>query len=127
MKIIALTVLVSMMASATCLAGYQVRGKMTGEECTSYVLFEKCDKKNIDAVKGDDGKLYNITNYFSNVSSYKDSSSGDGLCWIRVKSARYGAISWGINLAKPKFYEKQPDGTYEHVDIETIVFKCIKN
>ena len=115
---ISLTLLLVLVATS-CFAGYQVTGKMTGEECTSYVLFEKCSTKKIDAIKGNDGSLHSLPRYFKKVSSYRN-----GLCWIRIKSRQGGLVAFGVNLTKPDLYEKQPDGKYKYVDVESIVFKC---
>jgi len=104
-------------------AGYRVAGKITGSECTNYVLFEKCTTRNIDAVKGDDGSLYALATYYNNVSSYRG-----GRCWINVKSSSFGGVVAGaINAFMPEFYEMQDDGTYERVDVDHITFKCFKD
>jgi hypothetical protein len=44
--------------SGSSFATYVVDGKIEGNVCTSYILFETCHYVDIDAVKGTDGKLY---------------------------------------------------------------------
>lgn len=119
MKTLLLIIVFLIAAPCISMSAYYVTGKITGSECTNYMLFEKCEERNIDVVKGDDGRFYRLPERFKSVSS-----SNGRICWIRVKSKFGGAIGWGINMTKPKFYEKQADGSYNHVDVESIVFSC---
>ena len=101
---------------------YIVLGKITGNECTSFVVFESCKRRTIDAVSGPEGKLYSVKSRYSQVSEYRD-----GRCWINHKSLGGGLISGAINLfSNVQFYEKQTDGKYEKIDPEYLIFKCRK-
>jgi len=101
-------------------ADYYVAGEMTGEQCTSYVLFDFCNFVRIDAVKGSDGQLWTIADRFSRVDEHHD-----GRCWISIKSRGAGLIPWGVNaLVAPEFFTKTSARTYELVDVEYITFPC---
>jgi hypothetical protein len=116
-----LTILVSAaLWPGSAVADYYVTGRIEGQVCTSYIVFDTCSFVKIDAVKGDDGNLYTVTNRFSSVNEHHD-----GRCWINTKSTGGGLISWGANfLMAPEFLTKTVDGTYEPVDAEYITFPC---
>lgn len=101
-------------------AEYRVTGKITGQECTSFFVVDKCDNRNIDAVLGDDRKLHHVIDRFKNVDEYKS-----GRCWIRIKTQKLGVVSRLYDaVTAPSFYEKQKDGQYKKVDVEYITFPC---
>ncbi len=100
-------------------ADYLVTGKITGQECSGFVL-EVCSNRNVDAVEGDNGKLYHLAEIYSDVDDY------DGKrCWIRTKSKGLGLISKAIDaIGGDQFYEKEKDGRYVEIDVEYITFPC---
>lgn len=114
--------LILILFAASSHAEYIAKGKITGQECTSYIIVDSCKNRQIDAVKGDDGRLYSVKRRYQSVNEYRG-----GRCWVHIKSRGMGLISNAINVfAGSQFYEKQPDGTYEEVDPEYITFKCKK-
>ncbi len=104
-------------------AEYIVTGDVRGNVCSGFVI-KSCEFRKLSAVKGDDGKLYELAKSFGSVDEYK---SGINTCWIHTKSTNLGLISWGINtIRQPVFYEKTKLGKYEELDVDYVVFKCLK-
>ena len=79
----------------------------------------------VDAMEGKDGKLYGVPLRFSDVDEYKS-----GRCWVHVKSKGFwgvpNIISGVMNMFKASYYEKQKDGSYEKIDVDSLVFDCRK-
>ena len=110
-------------ANSVAIADYAVVGKIEGSSCWG-VGFQMCSMKTIEAVKGDDGRLYTVAESFPRVSEY---SASKGRCWIRAKDSGTGLISMAANAAfSPSFYEKTSSGEFKKVDVEYITFKCTK-
>ena len=105
-------------------ADYIVTGKIRGQQCTSYIVFDHCSTRSIDAVKGKDGRLYTIKRRYPKVSDYSEKK---GLCWINTKSRGGGLITGAMNLfLGVTFFEKKQDGSFKELDIEYLVFPCVK-
>lgn len=105
------------------MADYIATGPIRGQECTSYIIFDSCKSRRIDAVEDDNGQPFTVKNNYSQVSDYKN-----GRCWIKTKSVGGGLLSWATNALKaPVFLEKKKDGSYEKLDIEYLVFPCKKS
>ena len=110
-------------ASSAAIADYAVVGKVEGNSCWG-VGFQMCSLKTIEAVKGEDGKLYTVADSFAKVSEY---NAAKGRCWIKTKDSSLGLISMAANSAfSPTFYEKTSSGEFKKVDVEYVTFKCIK-
>jgi hypothetical protein len=110
-------------ASSASIADYAVVGKVEGSSCWG-VGFQMCSMKTIEAVKGDDGRLYSVAESFSKVSEYNASK---GRCWIRTKDSSLGLISMAANAAfSPTFYEKTSSGEFKKIDVEYVTFKCVQ-
>lgn len=104
-------------------ADYIVSGQIEGNVCHG-IGIEWCELHKIAAVKGDDGRLYEPKTNYASVTEYKESS---GRCWIKTKQTGGGLISWGVNAMKqPTFLEKTSSGEYKELDVEYLVFHCIK-
>ena len=104
-------------------AEYCAVDEIRGNVCKGFVI-EACSFVRVDAVKGDDGKLFTVNKCYSSVSDYKER---DGRCWITTKSKGGGALSWALNSAtQPEFLHKNENGEYEEIDVEYLVFKCVK-
>lgn len=104
-------------------ADYCAVGKIEGNVCKGFVI-ESCKFVRVDAVKGDNGKLFTVNECYSDVSEH---SEGKGRCWINTKSKGGGAISWALNAAtQPEFLHKNENGEYEEIDVEYLTFKCVR-
>jgi hypothetical protein len=104
-------------------ADYCAVGEIKGNICKGFVI-ESCRHVRVDAVKGDDGRLFSVKTCYSEVSDYRES---DDRCWIRTKSKGLGFWSSALNAAKqPEFFTKKENGEYEEIDVEYLVFKCVK-
>ena len=102
-------------------AGYVVDGVITGSVCNSYVIISSCKIVHVDAVAGDDGKLFTVKERFDQVTEYSS-----GRCWIRLVSG--GWLSWiWSKAAGPVFYTKLPNGEYEKIAPEYVTFACKKD
>ena len=105
-------------------AEYIVTGKIRGQQCTSYIVFDRCTMRSVDAIKGKDGTLYTVKRRYPKVSEHSEKK---GLCWINIKSRGGGLISGVINLfSDVTFLEEQQDGSFKELDIEYLVFPCVK-
>lgn len=120
--IVALAVLAVSVPSAAW-PEYCATGPIRGNICSGFVI-ESCSFVRVDAVEGDNGQLYTVRDCYESVSEYKE---GDGRCWIRTKSSGAGLWSWMTNAAvQPKFFHKNDRGEYEELDVEYLVFECVK-
>lgn len=112
--------------TGVALADYIRTGPVAGPETTFIGVGRKgSGLHSVDAVEGDDGRLYEIQRRFSEVDEYRG-----GRCWVHVKSKGFMGVpnifSGIANLFKGSFYEKQPDGSYEKIDVDSLVFNCRK-
>jgi len=99
-------------ASTNAFSEYCAVSKIKGNVCSGFVI-EACKFVVVDAVKGDDGKLYELSRCYESASDYSESK---GRCWVRTKSKGAGLFSWGVNAAaQPEFYHLKEDGTYEEL------------
>ena len=83
----------------------------------------------VDAVEGEDGRLYTIQTRYPDVSRYWTRKNGTGMCRINLKAQRrVGFWDDAANLlfGGPDFYTKTSGGGYEKVDVEYIAFECRK-
>ena len=113
----------------TALADYIAVGPFEGEECTSYVLFDRCKMHSVDAVEGEDGRLYTLQTQYPDVSKYWVRKNGQEMCLISLKAQRrVGFWDEAANMlfGGPDFYTKTSGGGYEKVDVEYIAFECRK-
>ena len=102
-------------------ADYYVTGKITGWK-ESFMGF-KVTETNVDAVKGEDGKIYTLQQSYKKVDEYNPSQ---GRCWIYTKShSSFGKL---IDLfSASTFYEKNADGSYTKIkNLSSITFPCVK-
>jgi len=104
-------------------ADYCAVGTIEGNVCKGFVI-ESCKFVRVDAVKGDNGKLFTVKECYDEVSEY---SEGKGRCWINTKSKGSGVLSWAINAAaQPEFLHKNENGEYEKIDVEYLTFECVR-
>lgn len=62
---------------------YVVTGQIEGNVCWGLSLIKSCKLHKIDAIKGEDGKLYPMNPSYSTVSEYNGTTKR---CWIQVKA-----------------------------------------
>lgn len=109
-------------------ADYIAVGRFEGQECTSYILIERCKMRSVDAVEGKNGRLYTLQKRYSDVSRHWRRKSGQEMCTINIRRGHVGI--WGevahLLSGTPDFYTKKPDGGYEKVDVEYLIFPCRK-
>ncbi|MEO1860671.1 MAG: hypothetical protein ABGZ19_12295 [Verrucomicrobiales bacterium] len=109
--------------NTAALADFCATSKIEANVCSGFVI-ESCSHVKVDAIKNSEGKLFNISKCYKDVSEY---SKSKGRCWINTKSKGYGLISWGIDaMTQPNFAHKNKDGKYESIDAEYITFMCKK-
>ena len=118
-----LITLFTLLFSVSAIADYCAVGKIEASECSGFII-KSCSFIKVDAVRDDEGNLFNPKKCYKSVTEY---SSSKNLCWINTKSKGGGIISWGLNAAtQPNFLHKNSKGEYEEVDADFIVFKCSK-
>ena len=125
----ALVGVVPLILSMSALADYLAVGPFSGEECTNYVVFDKCETHSVDAVEGEDGRLYTLQTRYPEVSRHWARKNGTGMCRINLKAQRrVGFWDDAANMlfGGPDFYTKTSSGGYEKVDVEYIMFECRK-
>lgn len=87
------------------------------------MVIESCIYVRVNAVEGDNGKLFTVGEFDSNVIEY---SEGKRRCLINTKLKGDCAISWALNAAaKPDFLHRNESGEYEAIDAEYIKFECV--
>lgn len=108
---------------------YVVTGQIDGNVCWGFSLIKSCKLHKIDAIKGEDGKLYPMNSSYSAVSEYNGTTKR---CWIQVKAMTGNgmgsdAISVITNAvsSRPEFFEKV-EGRFEKIDVEYVTFPCVK-
>lgn len=113
-------VLAAFLAAPAAHAGYYATGPIKGVVCSGIVV-KSCSPHVIAAVKGKDGNLYEMTNYFDTVTEYRPKT---GRCAIRIKS---GSIALTTMLAEsvssPTFYE-EVDGDFKKLKVSHLTFPC---
>ena len=121
MRLIIFIVSGMLLLSSGARADYYVRGDITGGS-SKYFGFALTITK-VDAVKGQDGKLYSLAMSYANVDEYKEK---DKRCWINLKSK--SEIGKLIGLFKSNdFYVKNSKGELDKIDnLEYITFPCVK-
>jgi hypothetical protein len=112
-------------------AKYVVTGTIEGNVCSNYLIFYKCHRVEIKAVRGTDGKLYTVGTEIEDVNEFHEDSS---LCFVRERDNWYASIkNWigwiGYKLGydwQESFVTVDSNGNYVRVDPEYLVFKCAK-
>ncbi len=107
-------------------ADYIRTGPVAGPETTFIGIGRKgSGLHSVDAMEGEDGKLYRIQQRFTEVDEYKN-----GRCWVHIKSKGFMGVpnifSGIANMFNGSFYERQGDGTYEEIDVDSLIFNCRK-
>lgn len=102
---------------------YIKSGPATGMECSSYVVFDSCKIRRIDAVSGEDNQLHELIDRYSEVTEYNERN---GMCHIRIANSWFAKTVQRVRNQALTFYEKQADGRYEKVDVENVSFPCSK-
>jgi|TARA_Y100000031_G_scaffold153900_1_gene200254 hypothetical protein len=107
------------------LADYLVVGAIKGQSCIYYGPFWNCTTDiTIDAIEGSDGNLYKLPIQYSDVSEYDEEA---GMCLIRVASRWPNPIGWLVDeTVNLRYFARQPDGIYQLVDFESLLFRCEK-
>lgn len=102
-------------------ARFCATGPIEGQECTG-IGIEVCSMMRIDAIEGEEGRLYTVSECYEEVSDY---DARKGRCWITTKSRSWGLFSWVINAVnQPTFYHRNDAGEYEELDVEYVTFPC---
>ena len=114
-------VVLGLLWCSVSVADYYVTGKITGWK-ESFMGF-KVTETNVDAVKGEDGKIYTLQQSYKKVDEYDSSKRR---CWIYTKSRN--SIGKLIDLfTASTFYEKNTDGSYTKIkNLSSITFSCDK-
>jgi hypothetical protein len=117
-------VIVALLGSAQhCHAAYVATGEIRGNDCSGFII-QVCEVRVVEAVQGDDGRLYTLRREFATVDEYNESKRK---CWIKTKSTRIDLVSLAANaLAAPTFYSKDASGKYEKLKVDYIVFDCVR-
>ena len=104
------------------LADYYRTGQVKGEDCTFGII---CKWYSVDAVEGEDGKLYNLNKVYPNVSSYR--SGKNSRCWIdNSLGHEWGVLGYAFDSAfRPNFYTKK-NGKLIKKSFDQISFPCVK-
>ena len=133
---IKLFVIISLMltSSQPALAKYYAKGEIIGYSHGSISKFFQgfitAAPRKIYAIKGEDGKLFEIPRIYpdSNVEKL-----GGNRCIVRTKISNdsdnllINAIVATVNsYRQPTFLGKNKDGSYEELDVEYLSFECIK-
>lgn len=101
-------------------ADYLVTGQVEGSTCTG-IGIKSCSFVSVDAVEGDDGRLYTVKDRYGTVDDY---SPAKERCWIETQSREGGLMGWFVDtLSTHQFYTRGEDG-FEKVDVEYITFPC---
>jgi hypothetical protein len=117
------TIALVMALAGAAHAEYLATGSIQGQVCSGIVI-QACSFRTVSAVKGSDGRLYEIKRSFASVTSYNDATNR---CIVRIKARGDSIISWGIDAIKnPTFYEMSAGGQYEPIDVEYLSFKCVQ-
>lgn len=102
-------------------ARFCATGPIKGQECTG-IGIEVCNMIRVDAVEGEGGRLYTVSECYDEVSDY---NARKGRCWITTKSRGLGLFAWIMNAAsQPAFYHKNDAGEYKELDVEYLTFPC---
>lgn len=122
-SIIIFVALFGLIAASPAQAEYVATGPIKGNVCNGWGI-QVCGLRDLEAVKGDDGRFHQILKTYATVSEFKESSSR---CLIKTKFSGLGLFSAGVNAAKqPVFLEKTSTGELRELDVDYITFKCIK-
>jgi hypothetical protein len=105
-------------------ANYIRTGPVIGPETTFIGVGRKgSGTHSVDAIEGEDGKLYRIQQRFSEVDEYRN-----GRCWVHLKSKGFLGVpnifSGISNLFNASYFSRQPDGSFEEIDIDSLIFNC---
>jgi hypothetical protein len=118
----ALMTVILLILSSTTWAEYIATGAFEGTVCNGIVIKSCEPHHNIVAVKGDDGKLHELSRSFDSVTEQNGKT-----CIINTKSSTGGILSFAINaINQPVFFEKTSSGELNEVDVEYMTFQCIK-
>ena len=111
-----------LLCASSAFAAYEVMGPVSASFCRGLVI-KYCSSVNVAAVKGQDGRLYELTPRFEVVDEYNEAS---GRCKINFSSGSSAITSWLIETAKaPTLYSRAADGRYEEISSVTqITFRC---
>lgn len=121
-KTIILIAVYAVISVAPAWAEYVATGPIKGNVCRG-IGIEVCGLHRVVAVKGDDGRLYEVSTRYDSVTEYKE---GSGRCWIKTKSSGGGIFSWGVNAIKQPTFLEITDGKYKELDVEYLTFRCVK-
>ena len=91
-RFLAAGALALLFSPTTASADYIAIGSFQGEECTNYLVIEKCEMRSVDAVEGEDGRLYTLQTRYPNVSRHWTRKNGTGMCRINLKAQS----EWGF-------------------------------
>lgn len=120
MKVTIFAILV-VLSLSTARAEYIATGEFKGTVCHG-IGIEWCSPHKLAAVKGDDGKLYELNTRYDSVTEHNGNS-----CIISTKSTAGGILSFAINMInQPVFYEKDSSGKLNELDVDYITFQCVE-
>lgn len=101
---------------------YVVQGDIEATECVSYLVARSCSRHHVDAVNGLNGSVHAVRWVYDTVTEYKD-----GRCRVDYRTHGYGVFSTIFDIAaRPRFYERQADGSYREIGSAEIGFACVE-
>jgi hypothetical protein len=120
-------------STASGSATYIANGKIEGNVCSNYLIFEMCKMVEINAVRDTNGEVYTELNReFEDVDEFHEESS---MCFFRLKHNNwyYSMKSWvswvgyklGYNWMQ-SFLTADKNGNYARIDPEYLRFQCTK-
>jgi hypothetical protein len=107
------------LSSTSPSAAYLVDGKMEGQVCTNYYIFQRCRLVPLDAVEGEQGQPLVIRNRYETVSEYDSTSH---TCWITLKRRSWFFGARGA--VGQTFLTRTGDGKYQRAEPRFVVFPC---
>lgn len=111
-----------LVGQSVALADYYRTGEVYATVCYGLGI-EVCPESRLVAVKGEDGKAYEIAERYEKVTEFNE---GNGHCWIQVKSRGLGLLSRAVNLFSTEFYRLNDGGEFEEVSPDSIHFDCVR-
>lgn len=111
------------LSSATANNEFCAVGDIEGSVCKG-IFIKSCKFVKVDAVKGNNDKLFTINECYQKVSNFDERK---GRCWINTKVRGDNLIFSAVNSAfQPEFFHKNKKGNYEELDVDYITFQCVK-
>lgn len=115
---------ISTLTSLPALADFIIAGPVKATSCTG-IGIQSCSTVEVQAVKGSDGRTYEINRRLASVTEYNERK---GRCSVDFSNRGSMSIVSKLSSAAntPVFLEIRDDGQYVEVKPDYISFKCRK-